>query len=194
MSSIDKWKVLRSRYVLDNPWCRIRQDEVKLPNGHVIPDFFVRVKPDIALAIPVTDAGDVVFVRQYRHGVGKILLELPAGRFHGEQESPQKAAQRELQEETGYVAPQWEQLAVLHDNPVNDTNSIYVFLARGAYLGSDRALDSTEDIEIVTVPTSQVRDRVLAGEIDVAGSVAALYLASCAGVFPLYGDRSQTAP
>jgi 8-oxo-dGTP pyrophosphatase MutT (NUDIX family) len=182
LSSIDKWEVLRSHLVLDNPWCRIRQDEVKLPNGQVIPDFFVRVKPDIALTIPVTTDGNVVFVRQYRHGVGKILLELPAGRFQREQESAQSAACRELQEETGYLASHWQQLAVLHDNPVNDTNSIYVFLARGAYVGSDRALDSTEDIEIVTVPTSQVRDRLLAGDIDVAGSVAALGLASCAGV------------
>ncbi len=185
MTPIDKWEILRSRYVLDNPWCRIRQDEVKLPNGQVIPDFFVRVKPDIALAIPITSHGEVVFVRQYRHGVGKILLELPAGRFHPKQESAQNAAQRELQEETGYLASQWQQLAVLHDNPVNDTNSIYVFLAKGAYLGSDRALDSTEDIEIVMVPTSQLRDRLLAGNIDVAGSVAALCLASCAGVFSL---------
>ncbi len=62
--------------VLDNPWCRVRQDEIELPNGKILDDFFVIVRPEIALVLPITNNQEIVFVRQYRHGVGEILLEI----------------------------------------------------------------------------------------------------------------------
>ncbi len=62
-----------------------------------------------------------MFVRQYRHGVGEILLELPAGTFDLHRENSLKAAKRELQEETGYSATKFTKIATLFDNPVKDT-------------------------------------------------------------------------
>jgi len=70
MKEIKKWNILQSRLVFDNPWCQVRQDEIQLPNGQVIDDYFITIRPDITLVLPITQAQEIVFVRQYRHGVG----------------------------------------------------------------------------------------------------------------------------
>ncbi|HEY9859391.1 MAG TPA: NUDIX hydrolase, partial [Candidatus Obscuribacterales bacterium] len=119
---------------------------------------------------------EVVFVRQYRHGIGEILLELPAGTFDPNLESPEAAAQRELQEETGYSAPHLVKLATLYDNPVKDTNRIHLFLTQNAFISAEQKLDVTEAIEVVLIPTREILERMLSGEICVSGTVAAVYL------------------
>lgn len=65
--------------VLEHPWCKVRQDEIELPNGKIIDDYFINVKPEVALILPITNNLEIVFVRQYRHAVGEFFLELPAG-------------------------------------------------------------------------------------------------------------------
>ncbi len=81
MSNLKKWKTLKSKMVLDNPWCQVRQDEIELPNGKIIDDYFVSIKPDVAMVLPITSNREIIFVRQYRHAVGEFFLELPAGNF-----------------------------------------------------------------------------------------------------------------
>lgn len=162
---------------MDHRWCRVRQDTVQLPAGQVLDDYFVNVRPDVALVLPVTPERQVVFVRQYRHGVGQILLELPAGSFDPAVETPEAAAARELEEETGYTAERLLKLATLYDNPVKDTNQIHVFLANPAMDCGLAAPDPTEEIEVVLIPLDQVMQRIQQGELAVAGTVAALFLA-----------------
>ena len=176
MSSIESWKTINSQLVFDNPWCRVRQDEVELPNGAIIDDYFVNVRPDIVLVLAVTQNREIVFVRQYRHGVGQILLELPGGSLDSQTENSLTAAARELEEETGYVAEQMVQLATLYDNPVKDTNKIYLILAEPAHPSGRQQLDVTEDVEIVLIPVEDVLERISTGEICVCGSIAALFL------------------
>lgn len=176
MSSIESWKTINSRLVFDNPWCRVRQDEVELPNGAIIDDYFVNVRPDIVLVLAVTQNREIVFVRQYRHGVGQILLELPGGSLDSQTENSLTAAARELEEETGYVAEQMVQLATLYDNPVKDTNKIYLMLAEPAHPSGRQQLDVTEDVEIVLIPVEDVLERISTGEICVCGTIAALFL------------------
>ena len=55
MTNLKKWKLLQSRLVINHQWCQVRQDEVELPNGKIIDDFFVNVRQDIVLVFPVTD-------------------------------------------------------------------------------------------------------------------------------------------
>lgn len=98
MAIIQKWKLLNSQIVFDNPWGQVRRDAVEISNGKVIDDFFVNVRPDIALVMAVTKQREIVFVRQYRHGVKEILLELPGGTFNPETEASLIAARRELEE------------------------------------------------------------------------------------------------
>lgn len=176
MSSIQPWKTITSELVFNNQWCQVRQDEVELPNGKVIEDFFVNVRPDIVLVLAVTPQREIVFVRQYRHGVSEILLELPAGSFNSQSETSQRAAARELEEETGYVAEQMIHLATLYDNPVKDTNKVYLFLAEDAQPTGTQQLDVTEDVEIILIPVEKVLERISTGEICVCGTIAALFL------------------
>ncbi|MBD2179876.1 NUDIX hydrolase [Planktothrix sp. FACHB-1355] len=173
---IEKWKTLNSQFVFNNKWVTIRQDEIELPNGKVIDDFFIIVRPDIALVFPVTPNREVVFVRQYRHATNEIMLELPAGGFDPETESAETAARRELQEETGYVADRMIKLATLYDNPIKDTNKIHLFLTENVTYSGKRNLDITEDIEVELVPISEVMEKVYRGEINVTGTTTALFM------------------
>jgi 8-oxo-dGTP pyrophosphatase MutT (NUDIX family) len=176
MSSIQRWKTIQSQLVFDNPWCQVRQDVVELSNGVVIDDFFVNIRPDIAVVFAVTSQREIVFVRQYRHGVEKILLELPAGTFNPQIENSLTAARRELEEETGYVAEQLIHLKTLYDNPAKDTNEIHLFIAENAHSLGSQQLDITEDVEIVLIPLEDVLEKILTGEICVCGTVTAIFL------------------
>ena len=175
MSSIQPWKIINSQLVFDNQWCKVRQDEVELPNG-VTDDFFLNVRPDIVLILAVTQHREIVFVRQYRHGVSKILLELPGGAFNPQIEDSLTGARRELEEETGYVSDQMTLIAELYDNPVKDTNKIYLVLTENAQQCGKQQLDATEDIEVVLVPVEEVLAKISTGEICVCGTIAALFL------------------
>ncbi|AHJ29103.1 hypothetical protein BMF81_02978 [Nodularia spumigena UHCC 0039] len=73
MNKLKKWHILTSEMVINHRWCQVRQDEIQLPNGKIIDDFFVVIRPEIALILPITNHQEIVFVRQYRHGVGEIL-------------------------------------------------------------------------------------------------------------------------
>ncbi|NEO89298.1 MAG: NUDIX hydrolase [Moorea sp. SIO3G5] len=176
MISIKPWKTLKSRLVFDNKWCRVRQDEVELPSGEVVDDYFINVRPDIVLILAITCDRKVVFVRQYRHGVGKILLELPGGGFNSKVEDSMKAGARELEEETGYVSDHMFSLATLYDNPVKDTNKIHFIMAEQAQPSGIQNLDITEEVEIVLVPIDEVLKKIEQGEICVSGTIAALFL------------------
>jgi ADP-ribose pyrophosphatase len=173
---IKKWRIIKSKLVFDNQWVKIRRDEVELPKGEIIDDFFVFVRPDIALIFPITQNREVVFVRQYRHATGEILLELPAGSFHPEKEEAEIAARRELEEETGYLAAELVKLATLYDNPIKDTNKIHLFLAENVQPTGKQNLDITEDVEIVLIPINQIMARITNGEIRVSGTIAAIFL------------------
>lgn len=176
MKDLKKWQILQSELIVNSPWCRVRQDRVRLPNGEIVDDFFVNIRPDIALILPVTPQAEIVFVRQYRHGIGEILLELPAGTFNPAVETGEFAALRELTEETGYVAEEIIFLAKLYDNPVKDTNSVHLFLAKNVKFSGSRNLDITEDIDVVLVPIKEVMGKIERGEICVAGSLSAIFL------------------
>lgn len=176
MTSLKKWQLLDSQLAFDHHWYTVRQDTVKLPNGNVVTDYFLSVRPDIAVVLPVTADNEIVFVRQYRHGAQEILLELPAGTFNPQTEQAELAAQRELREETGYWAENLERLTTLYDNPVKETNKIHLFLARNVQQVGEQILDPTEDIEVVLVPVPDIPQWLARGEMCVAGTVAALSL------------------
>lgn len=173
---LKKWKILNSTMVINHQWCKIRQDEIELPNGKIIDDYFINIRPEVALILPITSNDEIVFVRQYRHGAGEILLELPAGTFNPKEESPQAAAIRELKEETGYITDNVIQLATLYDNPVKDTNKITLFLAENVIKAGTQELDVTEEIEVVLIPIKRLTGKITSGEISVAGTVAAIFL------------------
>ncbi|MGK7946619.1 MAG: NUDIX hydrolase, partial [Microcystaceae cyanobacterium] len=176
MTNLQKWKIIDSQWVINNQWCQVRQDKIQLGDGTIIDDFFVNVRPDIVIILGLTPQKDIIFVRQYRHGSGQILLELPAGRCDSEEETIEAAAKREFSEETGYSASQFISLGNIYENPIKDTQQIHLFLALDAVKTGEQALDITEEIEVVLIPLNEVEDRIFQGEICVAGTISMIYL------------------
>ena len=163
--------------VFEHRWYTLRRDEVELPNGKVMDDYFVSVRPNVVLTFPITPDDHVIFVRQYKHAAGNIFLELPGGVIDEGEDIPVEAAKREMLEETGYTSDKVEQLLEVIDNPTKDTNKIYFFLARDVHQVAEQDLDDSEDIEVVKIPLAEVEQLVISGKINVSGSVALCLLA-----------------
>ena len=176
MKNLEKWQTLNSQMVIEHRWCQVRRDEVKLPNGNTIDDYFVYIKPDVAMVLPITKNGEIIFVRQYRHAFGDFFIELPAGHFDPTQEAAETAAMRELKEETGYIADNIKKIAVLYDKPGKDTNQIHLFLAENVIKAEEQNLDLTEDIEVFLIPKTDVFNKIIQGYISVAATAAALFM------------------
>jgi 8-oxo-dGTP pyrophosphatase MutT (NUDIX family) len=171
------WKVLKSEMIVDEKWYKLRRDHVALPNGLELDDYYVSVRPNVVLTFPLTEDNHVIFVRQYKHAAGEILIELPGGVIDEHEDKPNEAAKREMLEETGYTTDEVELLLEVTDNPTKDTNRMYYFLARNARKIAEQKLDESEAIEVLKVPLQEVEKMILGGELKVAGTVALCLLA-----------------
>lgn len=168
------WQVAASSYVMDTPYLRIRRDRIVLPDGTVIEDYYVRESRGYVIVFALTPTGEVVLVRQYKHGIGKVLLELIAGAID-EGEEPLQTAVRELAEETGYVSPSVEYVQSFITDPTSANTVAHLFFARDAFVGGEQDLDVTEDIAVELVPLEELRGLIQRGEIDSIPHVGAIY-------------------
>ncbi|HEY5095607.1 MAG TPA: NUDIX hydrolase [Candidatus Eremiobacteraceae bacterium] len=171
-----KWEIISSELVIESPWYNLRRDACRLPHGSVIEPYYVRVHDGFSVIFALTAERHVVMTRQYKHGIGDVVLELPAGALEPG-EDPAACAARELEEETGYVAPSFELIAEFAADPTSSTGRLFLFLARDATPAGTAAPDVTEDIETVLLPVADVIARVRSGEIYVQSHVAAIYTA-----------------
>ena len=164
--TIEKWALLDSVLVFGHRWYQLRRDTVRLPDGTVVDDYFVSVRPEVAMVFPLTPDGDVIFVRQYKHGAQAITIELPGGTFR--HELPEDAARRELLEETGYTPGELIPLGWIWEDPTRNTSRVHMFLALGCRSTGRQELQDLEGsvgIEVVPVPLADVLPRVRRGEI-----------------------------
>ena len=158
----------------------LRVDRVALPGGPVLDEYHVVEYPDWACVLALTDDGDAVLVEQYRYGVDRVLLELPAGMVDAG-EDPAAAARRELAEETGYHARQWDALGRLAVEPGRHTNYGHVFVARGCRRVAAPAPEPSEDLRVRVVPAPTLPALVEAGEIAHGVHAAAVFWAKARG-------------
>ncbi len=170
------WRVRASSYVIESPYLRIRRDEVELPDGTIVKDYYVRESYGFVLVVPVTHDDRVVLVRQYRYGADAMVLELPAGSLEPDEE-PLACARRELTEETGYEADSFELIATYGAEPVRSDARAFVYLARGARKTQIQNLDPTEHIVVELADIATFRELLRDAAIDVGSSIAAGYLA-----------------
>lgn len=169
-----KWETLESEYLIRRPWLTARRDTVKLPNGTIIPEYYVLEYPDWVNVLAITDEGQYVLVRQYRHALGETRFELCAGVCE-EGEEPMAAAQRELFEETGYSGGQWELWMTLSANASSMTNTTYCYLATGVKRTSTQHLEPTEDLTVHLVSRKRLYALLQRGEFRQALMTAPLW-------------------
>ena len=172
--TIKEWKVLESEYLVRRPWLTARRDRLELPDGRIIPEYYVLEYPDWVNVIAITKDGQFVMERQYRHAARKISLELPCGAME-KGETPLEAAQRELLEETGFGGGQWKKLMELSPNPSAMSNTTHCFLAIGVEKIAEQHLDETEELSVLFMTKEEVKRMLNENQICQALMVAPLY-------------------
>ena len=125
-----------------------------MAGGGYIPDYYILEYPDWVNVVAVTTTGQLVLIRQYRHGVGGVHYELCAGCVDPG-ESPLEAAQRELLEETGYGGGAWQRQLTLSANPSTHANRNYSFVALGVEKVQEQDLEPTEEIAVWVVSPAE---------------------------------------
>jgi ADP-ribose pyrophosphatase len=141
-----KWKILSSEYLFNDLWFKVRKDICESPSGKVIDPYYVYEFPEWATAFALTEDNKVIMVRQYRHPVGEVCLELPGGCVDDTDKDLQTAIARELLEETGYSFSSYESLGKISANPSTNTNWMHMFLAKGGKKINEQKLDHNEEI------------------------------------------------
>ncbi len=162
---IREWKVLERKPLEDHRIFKIHTKTVLSPRTGAAMEVKALSLRDWVLTLPVTVEGDVVMVRQYRHGIEGICLELPGGLIDPEDPSPEAAARRELEEETGYAAPDFVQLGSCFPQPAMLNNRCFFVLAREADLVGSPQPDQGEDIEVVRFPLNEIPGMIQGGLI-----------------------------
>jgi ADP-ribose pyrophosphatase len=166
------WHVLERRTLHSTPWRSLISDRVSVHTGAVIDYSYLETERAVWV-VPVTDAGRVILVRQYRHPIGEIILEVPAGSGSAD---PLQIAADELREETGGRARELHHIATYYPASAHTTHSGHVVLALGVTLGAPER-EATELLDTVSVPIELAFDMARRGEIADAQSALAILAA-----------------
>jgi ADP-ribose pyrophosphatase len=141
-----KWKILSSEYLFNDLWFKVRKDICESPEGKIINPYYTYEFPEWATAFALTEDHKVIMVRQYRHAVGEVCIELPGGCVDDTDKDFQSAIARELLEETGYSFSSYESLGKISSNPSTNNNWMHMFLAKGGKKVGEQKLDHNEEI------------------------------------------------
>ncbi|MBQ7689281.1 MAG: NUDIX hydrolase [Clostridia bacterium] len=155
----------------------VYRDDVRLPDGSAGVREYIR-HIGASCVVPVTDAGEVLMVRQFRYPFGRVLLEVPAGKLDRKDEDPLAAARRELAEETGATAESWTYMGAFYPTCAYSDEVIHMYLAAGLHFGQTSP-DEDEFIETARIPLADLVKQILTGEICDGKTQTALLKAFC---------------
>ena len=168
------WKLVSSQHNETYRIFSIHTDRARSPRTHQDHDFYILDSTDWVNVIPLTSQNEVVLIRQYRHGIREVTLEIPGGIIE-QTDSPEGAAQRELREETGYRESEMILLGTVHPNPAFLNNQCYTYLARNVFLAGKQGQDKKEDIEVLLRPLDEIPRLIRENEITHSLVLVAFY-------------------
>lgn len=151
----------------------VRKDRVRLPNGNESIREYI-VHPGAVVILAFLPNGKLLFERQFRYPLRRVFLELPAGKIDPG-EAIIDTAQRELREETGYEASEWEYLGVMHPCIGYSDERIEIFAARGLQSVGGQQLDHNEFLDVVELSPEEAKQAVWEGQITDGKTVTALF-------------------
>ena len=165
---------ISSENIYDGTLLHVKKDKVELPNGDISYREWIK-HPGASAVIPVTDNNEIILVRQYRYPIQALTMEIPAGKLDVAGEDPLECAKRELEEETGYSAQEYQFLTKMATTVGFSDEFIYIYAARGLKAGQQHT-DEDEFINVVTVPLAKAVEMVHSGEILDGKSVVAILM------------------
>lgn len=165
---------IHSELGYDGDFLKVQRDTVRLPDGASATREYIR-HPGAVVVLPLFDDGTVLLERQFRYPLNQVFLEFPAGKIDPD-EDHLECAKRELQEETGYTATDWQFICTIHNAIAYSDEHLDIFLARGLIAG-ERKLDDGEFLETFRAPMTDVMAWVREGKItDVKTLIGAFWL------------------
>jgi ADP-ribose pyrophosphatase len=167
--TVEHWPVVSSAELTHGRLVTVRSDKVRTPDNQVA-ERDVVVHPGAVAALALDAADRILMIRQYRHPVGRLLWEIPAGLRDVAGEDPWLTAQRELMEETGYRARDWRVLVDYYTSPGISTERLRIFLARDleAVPAAERHFvprDEEAHLLLGWLPMDDAVRKVFAGEL-----------------------------
>jgi 8-oxo-dGTP pyrophosphatase MutT (NUDIX family) len=173
-----KWKVLHTEELFTTSIMKLRVEKCELPDGRVMPRYYVIDFPDWVHVVALTADAQVVLVKQYRQAARETFWEVPGGTLDPRKvESPFEAAQRELQEETGYTSKEWTCIGIHSPNPATQTNKIHTYLALNCEKTHDLNLDPYEDLDVELKSVTEVKAMLRGGKFTHSLVMSSLVLA-----------------
>lgn len=171
------WKTLSSEQLFNEPWFKVRKEVCETPLGKIVDPYFVYDFPIWVGALPVTEDGKIIMVRQYRHALGETCIEIPGGCVDDTDKNFEEAVARELLEETGYTFSKYKYLGKISPNPSTNSNLLHMFLATGGKKIAEQQLDENEEIEIVYLSIEELKQLIRDNKIVQAMHVSCILYA-----------------
>ena len=144
-----KWNSLtRESILVKNPWFEVFKEEIQLPDGKVVPEYYEIEMPHYTAVFAVTLEQKIMILRCYRHAIGEVTLTMPGGMIE-KGESPLEGIQREFLEETGYVAKEWKSLGEFVGNSTRGCGTYHLFFVTEAYSVQEPDSGDLEELKLL---------------------------------------------
>lgn len=156
-----KWKTLSSEYIYKDNWLYARKDRCIRPDGKIVDPYYVMEYPEWVTGFALTNDEKIILVRQYRHALGEVCIELPGGCVDKTDKSFEEAVRREFLEETGYSFEAAEYLGTTSANPSTNSNTLHMYLLTGGEKVQRQQLDANEEIDILLVSFEEFKQMLL---------------------------------
>lgn len=151
-TSLPKWQVKNSEYVINTKWLKVRADTCHTPQGDLSEPWYVIEYPEWVNCVAIDQQDNVIVFRHYRHGSDTDVTEVVGGTVAAKDTTPQQAIIRELRDEIGYEGGQIYQTGVTYANPSNQNNKVFSFLAIGGECSGQVEEEVGEDFLTEKVP------------------------------------------